>query len=189
MKGRPKSVVIRRQVLPKTTSSIYNNQPASSLSKRSIVSPHYKKARLVQTEPTKNEKNSVSPHFISVIKDPKLEALRESVEESGSFENIDDDELNLLLAHTREYQQTCAAERKYEKAYDAKELTESIKEEMKRRQGTIKPDEEAIKNAEKKKKKVIEQYVFKDLFIHLIRNLLFSYFELFLLFFTIKLFI
>lgn len=159
MKGRPKSVVIRRQVLPKATST-YTNQPSSSLSRRSIVSPHYKKQRLVQTEPTKNDKNSVSPHFHSVIKDPKLEALRESVEESGSFEDIDDDELTLLLAHTREYQQTCAAERKYEKANDAKELTDRIKTEMKKRQGSIIPDEEAIKAAEKKKKKVIEQYVF-----------------------------
>ena len=155
MKGRPKSVVIRRQALPKPTST-YNQQSTSSLSKRSVVSPHYKKARLVQTEPAKNEQNSVYPHFHSVVKNPRLESLRETVKDSGSFENVSDDELTLLLAHTREYQQTCAAERKYEKANDAKELLEVIKEEMKRRQEKIRPDEDAILKVENDKKQKIE---------------------------------
>lgn len=149
MKGRAKSVVIRRQ-----------NRPKTAMACRSIVSPPYKKKEEKQRTPTSKSNNSVAPKFISVIDDPKLESLRQSVEKDESLENISDEDLNLLLAHTREYQQTCAIDRQYQLAHDAKELAQRIKQEIYNRRTQMIPDEKAIQDAEREAQQKLNMFVF-----------------------------
>ncbi|OHT06370.1 hypothetical protein TRFO_05559 [Tritrichomonas foetus] len=160
MKGRAKTIVIRRQALQKSTSPTYNHQGTSTITRRSVVSPHYAQGRLTQTEPVKKIEDPSAPTFVSTLEDPKLTAFRESIEDGDTFENINDNDLNLLLAHTREYQQTCAAERRYDKAHNAKELVEKIKNEIADRQARIVPDQKAIDDAEKEIQEKNDEYVF-----------------------------
>ncbi|OHT08099.1 hypothetical protein TRFO_23561 [Tritrichomonas foetus] len=64
-------------------------------------------------------------------------ALREHFFDNGDFENYDDEKLNMLLEHLREYSSYSALHRNYDDAERSDKLQERIKEELKMRSSNI----------------------------------------------------
>ena len=167
MKGQVKSVVIHRQALQKISPRV-SPHLSTSASRQSSSRPIARSSNQRSTgyeysemtyESSLKDKKGVDPTFISTIDDPRMIILREKIEEGENLDDVSNDDLKLLIAHTREYEQNCAALRKYEKAHEAQEILRVIKAEIETRKNRTEPDQEAIDQCERDIEERNEEFV------------------------------
>ena len=66
--------------------------------------------------------DKVRPVFISTIDDPRCIEMRKQYEHDKTCDNMSDKDMQKLLAHLREYEKKCGAQRKYDKANQARDM-------------------------------------------------------------------
>lgn len=157
MRKKPPKIQISHRVVMRAQSSTRSSKPTCrSHQSSSRTAPSVQ--QIPSYLPKHSKKESLKPmKSKSLLDNPELVSLRESLEKGGNIHSIETSQLHLLIGHLREYCQFCGLQRQYFEAKEVNQLIEKVNSELTDRSKVPHNYEDAMNSFECQKDEEIDR--------------------------------